>query len=263
MRHRLTTCGPGLLLLLVMGLLIPSGKGFAQTGSNPSGSPEGWPAPIHDSQVNSFFLFDQLEYRNGDGPSAVGWDFLGWIGGDLDRFWIESEGQALTAGGGGEIERLDLLYGRLISPFWDIQGGLGYQRRWGPGPGADRVMAVIGIQGLAPYAFEIDANLRISQDADVSADLQATYDLLITQRLVLQFRMEALYAFQTVGEMEVGTGFNSLGLGLRLRYEIRREVAPYLGVTWFRRYGATAGLGRKEGRDPVDTALVGGIRLWF
>jgi len=250
-------------LLLVPVLLLPAGRGAAQSAANPSGAPEGWPEPIHDSQVNSFFLFDQLEYRNGDTPDALGWDMVGWIGGDLDRFWIESEGQALTRGGEGEIERLDLLYGRLIAPFWDIQGGLGYQRLWGPGPGADRLMAVLGIQGMAPYAFEIDANLRISEDADVSADLQATYDLLITQRLVLQLRIEALYAFQTVEEMEVGTGFNSLGLGLRLRYEIRREVAPYLGVTWRRRYGATADLGRQEGRDPVDTAVVAGLRLWF
>ncbi len=250
-------------LCLVLGLLVPAGPVVAQTKPNPSGAPEGWPPPIHDSQVNSFVLFDQLEYRGQDGPDALGWDFLSWVGGDLDRFWIESEGQALTRGGEGEIERLDLLYGRLIAPFWDLQAGVGYQRLWGPGPGADRLMAVLGIQGLAPYAFELDANLRVSEDADVSADLQATYDLLITQRLVLQFRLEALYAFQTVEEMEIGTGFNSLGVGLRLRYEIRREIAPYLGLTWSRRYGATADLGREAGRDPVDTAIVAGLRLWF
>lgn len=250
-------------LFLVLGFLVPAGQLFGQTQPNPSGAPEGWPLPIHDSLVNSFVLFDQLEYRDGDGPGAMGWDLVSWIGGDLDRFWIESEGQALTRGGEGELERLDLLYGRLIAPFWDIQAGLGYQRLWGTGPGADRLMAVIGIQGLAPYAFEIDANLRVSEDSEVTADLQATYDLLITQRLVAQFRLEALYAFEPVEEMEIGTGCNSLGLGLRLRYEIRREIAPYLGLTWRRRYGATADLGRARGQDSVDTTVVAGLRLWF
>jgi len=250
-------------VILVLGLMIPAGHAVAQTKPNPSGAPEGWPQPIHDSQINSFVLFDQLEYRNGDGPGALGWDFLGWVGGDHDRLWIESEGQTLTRGGEGEIERLDVLYGHLIAPFWDVQAGLGYRQTWAPGPGAHRLMAVIGIQGLAPYAFEVDANLRISEDADVSADVQATYDLLITQRLVAQLRIEALYAFQAVEEMEMGTGFNSLGLGLRLRYEIRREFAPYIGLTWSRRFGATADLGRTKGQDPADTAVVAGLRLWF
>lgn len=250
-------------LLFALSVLLPAGSVLAQAEHNPSGAPEGWPPPIHDSQVNSLVFFDQLEYRDGDGPGALGWDLVSWIGGDLSRLWIESEGQALTEGGEGEIERLDLLYGRLISPFWDFQAGLGYQRAWGAGPGADRVSAVIGLQGLAPYAFEVDANLRISQDGDVSADLQATYDLLFSQRLVLQLRMEGIYAFQTVEELGMGDGLSSLGAGLRLRYEIRREIAPYLGVTWRRRYGETANLTRAEGKDPLDTAVVAGLRLWF
>ncbi|MFV2072005.1 MAG: copper resistance protein B [Thermoanaerobaculales bacterium] len=244
-------------------VLLPVGPVLAQTEHNPSGAPEGWPAPIHDAQINSLVLFDQLEYRDGDGPGALGWDLLSWIGGDSNRLWVETEGQALTEDGEGEIERLDVLYGHLIAPFWDVQAGLSYQRAWGSGPDADRVSAVIGLQGLAPYAFEVDTNLRISQDGDVSADIQATYDLLFTQRLVLQSRIESVYAFQTVEEFGVGRGLNSLGLGFRLRYEIRRELAPYLGLTWSRRYGETADLARAEGNDPVGTAVVAGLRLWF
>ncbi len=254
---------PILPLLLSLAILLPAGPAISQESQNPAGAPEGWPPPIHDSQVNFLVLLDRLEYSDGDGPAAVDWDLVSWIGGDRDRLWIESEGSAATRGGEGEIERLDVLYGRLVSPFWDVQGGVGYQRTWGTGPGADRLMAVLGIQGMAPYAWEVDANFRISEDAHVSADLQATWDLLVTQRLVSQFRIEALYAFQTVESFGVGTGFNSLGLGLRLRYEIRREVAPYLGVTWSRRYGATAGLARRAGEDPVDVGLVAGLRLWF
>ena len=250
-------------LLLLLATVLPPWAASAQEASNPAGTPEGWPPPIHDSQTNFLVLFDQLEYTDGDGPATVGWDLVSWVGGDLNRLWIESEGQVLTRGGEGEIDRLDLLYGRLIAPFWDLQGGVSYQRLWGPGPGADRLSAVLGIQGMAPYAWEVDANLRISEDGDVSADAQATWDLLITQRLVSQFRVEALYAFQTVEEMDVGTGFNSLGLGLRLRYEIRREVAPDLGVAWSRLYGATARLARERGEDTVDLRAVAGLRLWF
>ncbi len=250
---------PVLLLAAVLG-----GDGaLAEAESGPAGTPAGWPPPIHDAQANSLVLFDQLEYREADGPDVLRWDLVSWIGGDSRRLWIESEGQALTEGGEGEIERLDALYGRLISPFWDFQAGLGYQRNWGRGPGADRLMAVIGIQGLAQYAFEVDANLRLTEDNELSADFQATWDLLFTQRLVAQFRIEGLWAFQTVEELDMGTGFNSLDLGLRLRYEIRREVAPYLGVTWSRRYGTTAALARARGETPDDTAIVTGLRLWF
>ena len=250
-------------LIIVLTILLSAGTLLAQEEHNPSGAPEGWPEPIHDAKTNSFVLFDQLEYRDFDGTGAFGWDLVSWIGGDSDRLWIESEGQALTDGTDGEIERLDVLYGHLIAPFWDIQAGLSYQRIWGSDPSSGRVSAVIGLQGLAPYTFEVDTNFRLSEDGDISADLQATYDLLITQRLVLQLRVETLYAFQTVEEFGVGQGLNYLGTSLRLRYEIRRELAPYVGLTWSRSYGETADLAKAKGNDPVDTAVVAGLRLWF
>jgi copper resistance protein B len=231
--------------------------------TSPSGAPANWPEPVLDSQPHNFVLFDQLEYQSTDGSDALRWDVLGWFGGDYNRLWIETEGEHRTDGDGGEIERIDAQYGRLIAPFWDFQVGLGYQRLYGSGRDQDRVWAVIGFQGLAPYWFEVDANLRVSEDGDVSADLEAEYDLLLTQRLILQPRFEIDFAAQEVEDFGVGRGFNSVSLGLRLRYEVRRQFAPYIGLFWFRKLGDTADLARDEGEDTDDLAVVGGVRFWF
>ncbi len=248
-------CFTGLLFLLI---------GAARAAeTTPGGAPAGWPQPVLDSQLHSFVLFDQLEYQSMDGSDALRWDVLGWFGGDYNRLWVETEGEQRTDGDGGEIERIDVQYGRLIAPFWDFQVGLGYQRLYGPGPDQDRVWAVVGLQGLAPYWFEVDANFRVSEDGDVSADLEAEYDLLVTQRLILQPRFETEFAAQEVEEFGLGSGFNSVGLSMRLRYEIRRGFAPYIGISWTRKLGDTADLARAEGEDTDDLALVGGLRFWF
>ena len=248
-------------ILVALVILAVGQPAMAQT--TPSGAPEGWPPPVLDSQTYSLVLFDQLEFQQGRGLDGLSWDALSWIGGDYNRLWIETEGQVSTGGNGGEIERFDVLYGRLIAPFWDLQAGTSYQRVWSMGEQADRVSAVIGLQGLAPYIFEVDTNLRISQDGDVSADLQATYDLLLTQRIVLQPRFETLVAVQEVQEFGIGRGFNSVRLGLRLRYEIRREVAPYIGFTWAHKLGGTADLARANGEDVQNLAVLVGGRIWF
>ena len=134
---------------------------------------------------------------------------------------------------------------------------------YGSGQDQDRFWAVVGLQGLAPYWFEVDANLRVSEDGDVSADLEAEYDLLLTQRLILQPRFEIDFAAQEVEEFGVGRGFNSVTLGLRLRYEVRRQFAPYIGLSWTRKLGDTADLARDEGENTDDLAVVGGLRFWF
>lgn len=241
-------------------LFVLSGAASAAETS-PSGSPDGWPKPLSDTQFYSFVLFDQFEYRHG--ADVLHWDVLGWFGGDYNRLWIETEGDHRTDGDGGEIEKLDVLYGRLIAPFWDLQAGLGYQRLYGPGPDYDRFFAVVGLQGLAPYGLELDANLRISEDGDISADLEAEYDLLLTQRLILQPRFATDFAVQEVETFGVGQGFNSVRLGLRLRYEIRREFAPYIGVTWMQKFGETADLSRAENEDSEDLSFMVGLRFWF
>jgi len=222
------------------------------------------PPPVQDSARFAKLLVDRLEYAWGEDEDTVNWEAQFWYGGDYNRLWIETEGEDIASGGdGGEIENFDVLFSHLIARYWDIQAGVGYQRTYGPGPDHDRYSAVLGIQGLAPYWFEVDANLRVSEDGDASVDFEAEYDWLFTQRLILQPRFETSYAFDDVEEFGVGQGLNSVKVGLRLRYEIRREFAPYIGVTWQRLYGDTADLARAEGEDIDGTAVVAGVRMWF
>jgi len=222
------------------------------------------PPPMHDDARFAKLLVDRLEYAWGDDEDTVQWEAQFWYGGDYNRLWIETEGEDIASGGdGGEIENFDVLFSRLIARYWDVQAGVGYQRAYGPGPDADRYSAVIGIQGLAPYWFEVDANLRVSEDGDASVDFEAEYEWLLTQRLILQPRFETSYAFDDVEEFGVGQGLNAVKAGLRLRYEIRREFAPYIGVTWQRLYGDTADLAEAEGEDVETTAVVAGVRMWF
>jgi copper resistance protein B len=248
-----TFVGPALLALV----LLP--------GSVQAESKKGWPVPMDDTTTYSKLMIDRLEYASGNNDEdTVNWDAQFWYGGDYNRLYIETEGEDFASGGqGGEIENFDILYSRLISPYWDFQAGVGYQRRYGPGPDQERGSAVVGFQGLAPYWFEVDANLRVSDNGDASADLEAEYDLLFTQRLILQGRFATAYAASQVEEFGVGKGFNNVRLGLRLRYEIRREFAPYIGVSWNKLLGDTADLAKLDGEKTEVTSVLAGVRMWF
>lgn len=219
-------------------------------------------AQVMDTKTYSLVLFDLLEYRRSGDANPLGWDFLGWVGGDFTRFWVKSEGYVATVGGAGEGE-LQGLYSRLIEPFWELQTGLRLDTRYGPGPDRTRLQAVVGLEGLAPYWFELEPALFVSTSGDVSARVTATYDVFLTQRVLLQPRLEVNAAIQKVPEFGVGSGLNDTELGLRLRYEVRREYAPYLGISWVRRYGATADIARQAGEQVSDPAIVVGIRAWF
>ncbi len=222
------------------------------------------PEPVEDSMIHNFLRFELLEYRAYDsGPATLTWDFVGWTGGDYNRLWVKTEGEWRTSGERGGEAEAQLLYGRMIAPFWDFQAGVRYDLFSGAGFDRSRGFAVIGLQGLAPYRFEFEPALFISQDGDLSARLTASYDMLLTQRLVLQPRLELDAALQSAEKFGVGEGFNSVGLGLRLRYEITREFAPYIGVHWLRRFGETADISRRGGGDVDELAFVVGVRLSF
>ena len=203
-------------------------------------------------------LLDQFEYRLQDGKDLLYWEGDAWFGGDYEKLWLKTEGE-LTTGGDFEKAEVQLLYSRLLGYYWDIQGGLRYDLR----PKPDRAYAVIGLQGLAPGYFELDLQAFVSEKGDVSARFEAEYDLLITQRLVLQPRAEVNVAAQRVRELGVGSGFNDIELGLRLRYEVEREFAPYVGINWERQLGQTARMARDEGEEVGSLSFVAGIRLWF
>lgn len=205
-------------------------------------------------------MADRFEARfpdQGDaGDGGYLWDVQAWWGGDINKLWIETEGE----GADGDLESVDLqvLYSRALTPFFDLQAGV--RRDFEPD---GKTYAVLGLQGLAPQWFEIDAHAYLSDDGDVTASFEAEYDLLLTQRLVLQPRFEVGAAMQDVADRNLASGFTDIEAGLRLRYEVRREFAPYVGVAWGKALGGSADLARAVGDDVEATSFVIGARFWF
>ncbi|MEH6561452.1 MAG: copper resistance protein B [Marinobacter sp.] len=234
----------------------------AAAGTGVQAEPD-WALPVHDDKVFGQILVDRLEYQRDGNDEIALWDAQAWLGKDRKRLWIETEGKTDLSTESGEIENFDVQYSYRLDAFWDIQTGLGAQSTFGADPNRERYSAIIGLQGLAPYWFEVDTNLRVTDDGDVSYDLEAEYDWLLTQRLILQGRGETLVAFSDVEEWGVGTGINNIGLGLRLRYQFSREFAPYIGVSYTRYLGNTKDL-RERGGEGVDaSSFVAGVRWWF
>ena len=209
-------------------------------------------------QLFTFFQVEQFEYRANDGQDSLNWDAQGWIGNDEYKVWLKTEGEKPTD---GRLEKgeLQLLYSRRVSDFFDAQAGVRYDIE----PGPERGFGVFALQGLARYWFEVDASAFVSNEGEVSARFEAEYDLLITQKLILQPMAEVNLAVQSVRERGIGSGINDIELGLRLRYEIQRNFAPYIGISWERKIGETADLARDEGEEVDNLAFVTGIRFSF
>ena len=203
-------------------------------------------------------LADRLETRAGDGREHYVWDLQGWYGGDLRKLWWKSEGGG-ELGSNPEDAEVQALYSRAVTPFFDVQAGIRHDFE----PSPRRSHAVVGIQGLLPYVFEIDAAAFVSEEGDLTGRFEVEYDLRIRQRLVLQPRVELDFSAQAIPELGVGAGLGSVEGGLRLRYEIRREIAPYVGVAWQRKRGATADFARAAGDDSRSWEVVVGVRAWF
>ncbi len=203
------------------------------------------------------FMLDRLEARIREGDDGYLWDAQGWYGGDIDKLWFKSEGEGAF---GGSLEKAEVqaLWSHAIGPFFDLQAGARHD--FEP---RGRTHAVIGVQGLAPYMFEVDAAAFLSDKGDVTARIEAEYDQRITQRLILQPRVETQLSAQDVPERGLGSGLNSVEAGLRLRYEIAREFAPYVGVGYEAKLGRTADFARAEGEDPDGFAVLLGLRAWF
>lgn len=223
----------------------------------------GWPEPVEDNNIYSMLLVEQLEFRNNNGADALNWDAQAWIGTDRNKFWLRTEGEDIRAGGSGGEWELQALYSRMVAPFWDLQVGLRHDQIYGTRQDRGRAFAVLGLEGLAPYRFEVTPALFISEDGDISARLSASYEMLFTQRLILQPSIELNAAAQRVEAFGVGNGINDLDLELRLRYEIRREFAPYVGISWTSKFGDTADIARSEGERTEDFAVLAGVRFWF
>jgi len=228
------------------------GTGAAAILSSPVMAAE---APSIFSQVQ----VEEAEYRYTDDTQSFNWDGQGWIGGDVNKLVLKTKGELVIDEDRLEEAEVQALYGRQISNFFDAEVGLRYDVK----PQPARAFGVLGLQGLAPYLFELDAATFVSDEGEVSARFEAEYEILVTQRIVLQPKFETNVAVQKVSERGVGSGLNDIELGLRLRYEFVREFAPYIGVSWEKAFGETADLLEDEGEDDDNLAGVAGIRFWF
>lgn len=189
-----------------------------------------------------------------DGGALINWDAYAWVGGDDVKVRLEAEGEALD----GEVESSEIraLVSWNIAAFWDIQAGVRYDTEprglgW----------AALGVQGLAPYFFETDARLFLSEDGDAAVRLMQTFDLLLTQRLVLEPHVEVNAYAQDIAELGVGAGLADIEAGLQLRYEFDRKFAPYVDVVYDRKLGETSQIARAAGEDPEAVSIRFGLRI--
>ncbi|HCS64920.1 MAG TPA: copper resistance protein CopB [Cellvibrio sp.] len=211
-----------------------------------------------DDPMLTRVMIDQFEWRDGDDeadPYVL--EAQGWIGKDLHKLWIKTDVERVD----GETEEAEIqaLYSRAIAPFWDVQVGVRQDLK----PTPEREWGVIGIQGLAPYFFEIDAALFVGDSGDTGARLSAEYEWMLTQKVVLSPEVSVNFYGQNDMHRLTGSGLSDGQAGLRLRYEIRREFAPYIGVNWTKSFGNTADFVREHGEPTSDAQWVAGVRAWF
>jgi copper resistance protein B len=208
----------------------------------------------HDNSIQHRTLFDRLETANAD---SVEWDATTWIGTDLKRLWLRTEG--IRVGGRTQVADLELLYGHSVATWWDVVAGVRHDFK----PGASQDFVALGVMGTAPYKIETRATVYIGQGGQTAARLEAEYETLLTNRLVLQPRIEINLFGQDDPRRGIGSGLSTAEAGLRLRYEVTRRFAPYIGVTRERAFGSTAAFRGVSGQDSNDTRFVAGVRLWF
>ncbi|MGH8227006.1 MAG: copper resistance protein B [Steroidobacteraceae bacterium] len=234
-------------------LLLPAIAVAQQQPTEP-----GWPLPIQNNPILGYASLNQNELRIGDG-TTYRWDGEGWYGGNLNRLWVKSEGNLETSSGATNEAEVQALYSRAISPFFNLQLGVRYD--FDPTP--SRGWAAFGVEGLAPLGWDIDAFVFASDGGYLGARLEGYYNLYLTQRLVLQPQFELNAYSRADRPTRTGTGLSDADFGLRLRYQIRREFAPYIGVTYATVYGSSADFARETGHSISELRFVVGIHAWL
>lgn len=212
---------------------------------------------VHDNAVHWFVLLDRLETWDEDGALPVAWESSGWIGTDLDRAWVRTEGEAMD--GSVESANVELFYGRAIARWWDAV--IGVRHDFGDGP--SRTYAAVGVMGLAPYMFEVEATAYLGESGQTGLGLEIEYETLFTNRLILQSVIEAEVWSEDDPARGIGSGLNTVEAGFRLRYEFSRKFAPYIGIVRERAFGQAADFREAQGGKVDDTRFVLGLRTWF
>lgn len=211
---------------------------------------------MEDNAAFGMLLADHLEWRDAGGSDALVLDGQAWYGTDYNKAWFKAEGEWVED---EEHLRTELLWDRILSRWWSVQVGARHDFNEGP----SRTWAAMGVQGLAPYWFEIEATMYVGDEGRTAARFSGEYELLLTQRLILQPELEVELFGKDDAANGIGSGLSTAELGLRLRYELRREFAPFVGVVWSRRFGGTADLSRAANEEVDDVQFVVGVRAWF
>jgi copper resistance protein B len=274
---------PGMAMPGMPGMTMPAAPPSppAPDAAQPDGPDAQPPAPATDHAADGFYdpalmaaaravlreehggaTFTQVmaniaEYQSAPGGGGYRWDGEAWIGGDIDRLVLKSEGDGSRRYGLDDAE-VQALYSHAIGPYFDLQAGV--RQDVSPSP---RTYATAGVEGVLPYWFDVGAAIFVSDKGEVLARLEGLYDIRLTQRLILQPRAELNFAAQDTVQTRTGSGLSDAELGLRLRYEIRREFGPYIGVAYDPKAGKSADYARILGGDPGGLSLVAGIRSWF
>jgi copper resistance protein B len=213
--------------------------------------------PAHDNMIYSKVMLNRLEVFDADHGTGLQWEGQAWIGTDTDKLWLRSEGERVDSR--TESADVEVLYGRPIARWWDVVAGVRHDFK----PGASQDWAAIGVTGLAPYKFEVEATAYIGASGRTAARIEAEYELLLTNRLVLQPLVEANFNGKDDALRGVGSGLSTMEAGLRLRYEVHRKFAPYIGVVHERAFGDTADFREVRFEEKSDTRIVAGVRVWF
>jgi copper resistance protein B len=238
-------------------LLASSGAAFAQHGGGDASEAAPFGSPVEDQHVWTHVIAEQLEGRFGR-DSGFRWNGEAWAGTDSNRVWFKSEGETDDKGKVEEGQH-ELLYDRPITSFFDLQAGL----RSDIDSRAGRNWVALGVEGLAPLFFHVSATGYASSAGHYAAKLEGNYDLLLTQRLILQPELELNFYSKADPARGLGSGLADLDSGLRLRYEFSRKFAPYIGVAYENRFGSTAALTRAAGEKPSNLRFTFGLRAWL
>jgi copper resistance protein B len=210
-----------------------------------------------DNASMGMLLIDQLEVFHGSDANGQAWEAEGWYGNDIDKLWVRAEGERSA----GSIENADFeaFWNRNVTAFWSTQ--LGLRHDFGEGP--SRTWAAFGVQGMSSYWFELEATAYVGASGRTAARLRAEYELPLTQWLVLQPESEVNLYGKDDPARRIGSGLSDVQFGIRLRYEVNRQFAPYIGVNWMRRVGATADFAREDFQPALDRQIMAGVHLWF